>query len=116
MGMTGLFTEAGECVAHWSAGDLHQPLERLVQLQDEEDRTRNRQRTGEQHRDDGGVVRREQAEGGEDDRKPENQHQQKWRGERVAPLLEQEKARFSQIGADLQRLGMQRALDVVLRL
>jgi hypothetical protein len=27
----------GKCVAQWGAGDLHQPIERLMHLQDQED-------------------------------------------------------------------------------
>ena len=30
--------EMGEGVAHWRAGDMDQPVERLVELQDQEDR------------------------------------------------------------------------------
>jgi hypothetical protein len=34
-----LLAEMRKGVAQWSAGDLHQPLERRVHLQDQEDRT-----------------------------------------------------------------------------
>ena len=39
VGIRLLLAEMRKGVAQWSAGDLHQPLERPVHLQDQEDRT-----------------------------------------------------------------------------
>ncbi len=69
-----------EGIAQWGAGDLKQPFERPVELEDQEYRTGNRKRTDEEGDDHGCVPRRKEAEAGEDEAEPKNQHHQEWAG------------------------------------
>src|SRR4029077_6558435 len=62
-----LSAEPGQGRAQRRAGDLEQPLERPVELEDQEYRARNRQSTDAKDGDHRGVSRREEPEAGEDD-------------------------------------------------
>jgi hypothetical protein len=57
-----LLAKLRKSAAHGSTRNLNQPLERRVHLQDQEDRSSNRERAQEQRNHDGSIAGREKAE------------------------------------------------------
>src|SRR5437667_12909048 len=63
-------------MAHRLAGDLDQSAERLVQFEEQEDRSAYGHRRRHERRNRGAVARREEAEAEEKDREPEYHYDQ----------------------------------------
>src|SRR5262245_4624709 len=110
-----LLAEMRQRGAQRSAGNVDEPLEWLVQLEDQIDRTRDGERADEERRDDGHIARRKEAEAGEEDGDPEGQDHQERKGNGAPSLRNEQRARAAQIDDDLARVGSKRALSVVLR-
>src|SRR5215510_3934233 len=111
----GLLAELRQGLAQWSAGDLNQPLKRLVQLQDQEDRPGHGERTDEQGGDHGAVGARQETEADEDKRDPGNEHHQEGHGNRGPLLLKHQPARLAERAREAERFGLERTLRVLLR-
>ena len=108
-------TQMAERVPHRGAGNLHQPLQRAVQFEDQQHRTPKptaRRRTGSQRR---WRSCGDQTETSEDDGEPQHQHHQKWRWDGALALGDQQPARLRQVVAEVQGVRLERALRIILR-
>src|SRR5882724_668114 len=114
-GQPDLLAETPKSLSQRRAGDLDQPLEWSIQLEDQKDRARKRQRADEQGRDDCRVGPGEETEAPEDESEPADQHHQEGPGNRAGALADEQPARLAETRADRQRLGLERSLGVVLR-
>jgi len=74
----GLLAKLSQGRTQRGAGDLKEAFERAVELEDQKDRTGNRQRADEENSDHGGVSRSEEPEAGKDNAQPEHQHDEEW--------------------------------------
>src|SRR5215831_17493185 len=101
--------------AQRSVGNSDYALEWSVELEDHEDRARNRESGHEENRNDSGVSGRKETEADENDRQPEHQQHEEEYGNRAAPLLEEQPAGLSDVDRHLGRLSLQGSLCVVLR-
>src|SRR5215475_1078111 len=104
----GLLAELRQGIAQWSAGDLNQPLKRLVQLQDQEDRPSHGERTDEQGGDHGAVGGRQETEADEDKSDPGNEDHQEGPGKRGPLLLKHQPARLAERAREAERFGLER--------
>ena len=89
----------------------------MAQFQDHENGGGHREGAAEHDHNDGAVARGEEAEVGENEGEPENQHDQKGRGNReiILRLLDEQPAGLRDVVHDLARPGEQFALVVGLR-
>src|SRR3989442_2380196 len=85
-----LTAELRQSRAQRGAGDLEQPLERPVELDDQKNSTSNRQCANAEDSEYGRISRGEEPEAGEDDAQPEDQHHQECNGDRGTQILEQQ--------------------------
>src|SRR5215469_7856273 len=97
------------------ARNHHQSRKRLAQFQNQENRARRRERKEGQAGENRHVQIREQAEACKYDDEPEDQDDEKRSRNHLARLRKQDETGLYQIGAELRRAGLKRALEVVLR-
>src|SRR5262245_22183839 len=83
--------------AQRSVRNPQQPVERPIQLENQEDRPGDRGGAQEQRDDRRAVDRSKQAEAPKDDRQPKDEHDQKRRRDRAASLLKEEPARLADV-------------------
>src|SRR3954454_10264799 len=104
-----------ERIPHRAARDLDDAVERTVELDDEEDRRRDRHGGDEEHRDHGGVAWRVEPEAGERDRQPEDHDGEERERDRAAAGSQNTPPRLDDLFAQLQRLGLVPPLALGLR-
>src|SRR5262249_57220803 len=104
---TCLLAQLSEGRAQRGTGDLDQPLERPVELQDQKQRAGNRECADEKGSDYGSVGRGKEPKTGKYDGQPEHQHNQERNRDRTVQLLEQQHTRSPELEDRRRGVGSQ---------
>lgn len=98
------------------AREVHDPLEGLVELEDEENRAGDGQCANQQGGYHRWVWRREHREADEQNDQPEDQHEEEWQRNRTAGFRRHQYSRSTEIGGDLECMRFRETLAIGLRL